>query len=112
MWRGGSKGKRQIYGDFFFQRASAAFFEIWLRFFAESFLSLAFPPFNPPSLPRAAAARLMAIKAGEGGGGLVAASTICEAMMLMSVGFLLERLGIPTVCHKRCDYLNALRISN
>jgi hypothetical protein len=42
----------------------------------------------------------------------VAASTICEAMMLMSVGFLLERLGIPTVCYKRCDYLNALRISN
>jgi hypothetical protein len=79
---------------FLFHRALAAFVAIWLRFFGESFLALAFPPFNPPSLPRAAAARLMAIKVGEGGGGLVAASIICEATMLMSVGLLLERLGI------------------
>jgi hypothetical protein len=65
-------------------------------------LALAFPPFNPPSLPRAAAARLMAIKVGDGGGGLRAASTICEATMLMSVGLLLERLGIQKCTVSYC----------
>lgn len=52
----GDDDLRFIYwGDLFlYQRASSAFFAIWLRFLAVSFLALAGPPFNPPSLPRAA----------------------------------------------------------
>jgi hypothetical protein len=40
----------------FCQRAFAAFLAIALRFLADSFAALAFPPFSPPMRPRATAA--------------------------------------------------------
>ncbi len=45
----------------FFQRARAAFFAISLRRSAERFFALAGPPFSPPRLPSAAAARLVSL---------------------------------------------------
>jgi hypothetical protein len=40
----------------FFHLFKAAFFAISLRFLADRLAALAFPPFKPPSLPRATAA--------------------------------------------------------
>ena len=57
----------------------AALRAISLRFFEDSFLALAGPPFNPPSLPRATAAgffSLVGVRVGSSLSSCVASVTI------------------------------------
>jgi hypothetical protein len=70
----------------------AAFLAISLRFLAESDSALAFPPFNPPSLPNATAAGFFA---GTGVACPVDCWTILKAVWFKSV---LERLGMAQLC--------------
>jgi len=72
-----------------FHLALAAVCAIALRRFEPSFLARAFPPFNPPSRPRATAAGFFSLV-----GSVVASWTMDAASWLGSVGFL-ERLGMP-----------------
>ena len=79
-----------VYIYLFDQREMAAFFAISFRRSGLSFAALAFPPFNPPSLPRATAAGFFSLIFVP-----VACSTIDAASMF----------GLPLSCLCALAYL-------
>jgi len=83
---------------FFAHRARAAFLAICLRRLGLSLAARAFPPFSPPSRPKATAAGFFPGFFDLGFGGLsVALDTMEAASSLGSVGGILERLGIASI---------------
>src|SRR5207249_10811168 len=86
----------------FFQRAKAAFLAIAFRLRGDKRSARTFPPFNPPSRPKATAAGFFCGSSGFGeNGSPIASSMIWRAKRFGSDGRfgLLERLGILSVCH-------------
>lgn len=90
----------------FFHLDCAALFAISERCLAERFSALAFPPFNPPSLPKATAAGFLNDWDGDGSASsthcpvsAVDCATIDEAIWFKSPTLrLLERLGMAQDC--------------
>ena len=82
----------------FFHRFWAAFLAISFRFFDESFLALAGPPFLPPNFPRATAAGFFL--RGFSADSSVAAFNTSKAVIFSSFT-LLDRLSMVPLCHRR-----------
>jgi hypothetical protein len=77
------------------QRAAAAFFAISRFRSGVSLAARAFPPFFPPSRPRATAAGFF-----PSSGSALTSATIAAASAFTSRGFLLERFGINLLYHE------------